>query len=129
MTANIPEVRSSFPFRFVLVMGFLVAGWNFVLMFRGWVVASQAEVAGATILFVFLGVVPWIGLVATARARSVGPWILTISPLVALVGLLFTNNAEWETLLLVTLITAVPAITIGLVLLWLSRSNPVKANE
>jgi hypothetical protein len=38
--------------------GFLIAAWNFVLMFRVWVVAPEAEVMGAHIFFFFLGVVP-----------------------------------------------------------------------
>jgi len=126
MTTSTSGFHKSARFRFALVVGCLITFSNFILMFRGWVVASQAEVMGANILFFFLGLLPWIGLISSGRGNSAGPWISTISPLLALTGLFFTNNAEWMTMLLVMLITAVPALAIGLVLLTLSRKYTVE---
>jgi hypothetical protein len=126
MTTSTSGFHKSNRFRLALAVGCLIALWNFVLMFRGWVVASQAELVGANILFLFLGLVPWIGLIASGRGNPVGPWILTISPLLALTGLFFTRNAEWKTPLFAMLITAAPAIAIVLVLLTLSRQYSVK---
>jgi len=50
----------------------IVALLEFVLLFRAWVVASQKKVVGANILFFFLGVLPWFGIVASARRRLWG---------------------------------------------------------
>ncbi len=101
----------------ILAIGFLIAAWNSVLMFRAWVVAPQAEVMGAHIFFFFLGVAPWIGMIAAARRKRWGAWIVLISPLVALTGLAFTKNTEWETILIVMTITVGPAVFIGAILL------------
>ena len=86
-------------------------------MFRAWVVAPQAEVIGAHIFFFFLGVAPWIGLIAATRRKRSGAWIAFLSPLVALTGLAFTNNAEWEQILIAMAITVGPAVFIGAILL------------
>jgi hypothetical protein len=103
--------------RIILVLGFFVACWNFVLMFRGWVVAPQAEVVGANILFVFLGIVPWIGMIAASFRKSWGAWIVLTSPIVALTGLAFTKNAEWMQIMTVMAMTVGPTVIIGAVLL------------
>jgi hypothetical protein len=103
--------------RIILGTGFLIAAWNFVLMFRGWVVAPQAEVMGAHIFFFFLGVAPWIGMIAAARRKRWGAWIVFLSPFVSLTGLAFTDNTEWEQTLIVTAITVGPAVFIGAILL------------
>jgi hypothetical protein len=103
--------------RLTLGAGFLIAAWNFVLMFRAWVVAPEAEVMGAHIFFFFLGVAPCIGMIAAARRKRWGAWVALISPLVALTGLAFTKNTEWEQLLIVMAITVGPAVFIGAMLL------------
>ena len=103
--------------RIILGTGFLIAAWNFVLMFRGWVVAPEAEVMGAHIFFFFLGVAPWIGMIAATRRKRWGAWIALISPLISLTGLAFTNNTEWEQTLIVMAITVGPAVFIGAILL------------
>jgi hypothetical protein len=82
--------------RITLGVGFLIAAWNFVLMFRAWVVAPHAEVMGAHIFFFFLGVAPWIGMIAATRRKRWGAWIVLLSPIVSLTGLAFTKNTEWE---------------------------------
>ena len=97
--------------------GFLIAAWNFVLMFRGWVVAPQAEVMGAHIFFFFLGVAPWIGMIAAARRKRWGAWIVFLSPIISLTGLAFTNNTEWEQILMLITMTVGPAVFIGAILL------------
>jgi len=103
--------------RIILGAGFLIASWNFVLMFRGWVVAPQAEVMGAHIFFFFLGVAPWIGMIAATRRKRWGAWIVFLSPFVSLTGLAFTKNTEWEQILIVMAVTVGPAVFIGAILL------------
>ena len=103
--------------RITLGAGFLIASWDFVLMFRGWVVAPQAEVMGAHIFFFFLGVAPWIGMIAAARRKRGGAWIVFLSPLVSLTGLAFLKNTEWEQILIVMAITVGPTAFIGAILL------------
>lgn len=117
--------------RITLGIGFLIAAWNFLLMFRAWVVAPQAEVMGAHIFFFFLGVAPWIGMIGAARRKRWGAWIVLISPLVALTGLAFTKNTEWETILIVMTITVGPAVCIGAILLNAisSRTTSVEASN
>lgn len=117
--------------RLILGVGFLIASWNFVLMFRGWVVAPQAEVMGAHIFFFFLGVAPWIGLIAAARRKRWGAWVTLISPLVALTGLAFTKNSEWEQILMLITMTVGPAVFIGAILLkaMTPQTTAVERNE
>ena len=121
MTTTTPAFHQSGSFRFALALASLFTFTNFVLMFRGWVVAPQAEIVGANILFFFPWVVPWIGVIASGMGKLIGPWILTLCPVVALTGFFFTNNSEWDRAVLVILITAAPALAIGLRLLTLSR--------
>ena len=64
MTTSTFGFHKSARFQFALVVGCLLTFSTFVLMFRGWVVASEAEVMGANILFFFLELVPWIGLIS-----------------------------------------------------------------
>ena len=124
MPVSSPHDRTAL--RSAIFVGVFITTWNFILMFRGWVVASQAELLGANIFFLFLGVVPWIGLIASACRSQTGPLILICSPIVALAGLFFTKNDEWQTVLLAMLITVGPALAIGLVLRNLLR-RPDKA--
>jgi hypothetical protein len=109
--------QRSFEMRISLSAGFLVACWDFILMFRGWVVAPQSELAGANILFFFLGVLPLFGTIAAMFRKRWGAWVMIFSPLLALTGLIFTKNEDWLPIVIVMAITVGPTVALGVILL------------
>jgi len=130
VTMSQPSLERQHPrvSRIILGTGFLIAAWNFVLMFRGWVVAPEAEVMGAHIFFFFLGVAPWIGMIAATCGKRWGAWIVFIIPFVSLTGLAFIKITEWEQILMLITITVGPAVCIGAILLKaITRITPVES--
>ena len=94
----------------------IVALLESILLFRAWVVASEKEVVGANIFFFFLGVLPWFGIVASARRKLWGPRLVVSSALIATTGLFFTRNGDWQGLLIASCIMFIPTIGVGLLL-------------
>jgi hypothetical protein len=100
-----------------LGVGSLVASFDFWMMFRAWFVASQADFIGMNILFLFLGVMPLVGMIGSFRRRQWGPRILMISPLAASTAFLFLPYVDWRTFLFVSLLYLGPMAAVGIVIL------------
>ena len=121
-TASSKSPRS-FEMRISLAAGFLIGCWNFILMFRGWVVAPQSELAGVNLLFFFLGVFPLFGAIAAMFRKRWGAWVMVFSPLLALTGLIFTKNEDWLPIAIAMAITVGPTVALGVILLRLMSNE------
>ena len=80
--------NANWRFPALVIAGIAIVFWDFARLFSGWVVASQREAGGITVLFLFCGVLPIVGLVGCCLRRKWGAWMLRVSPWVATLGLL-----------------------------------------
>lgn len=105
--------KSSWPFRILVTFGFVVALWDFARLFSGWVVASQREVGAISVLFLFCGVLPLVGVIACCLRRQWGAWILLVSPWVAALALFAIHGRAGDRQLLL-LLFILPTSILGL---------------
>lgn len=104
--------KSSWSFRTLVILGFVVALWDFARLFSGWVVASQTEAGAVSFLFLFSGVLPLVGVIACCVRRQWGAWILLISPWVAALALFAIHGGTGDRQLLL-LLFIVPTSVLG----------------
>jgi hypothetical protein len=126
MSENSPQYSKDDGLALALGTGVLIACWDFFLMFRAWVVTTEAEIIGANIVFVLVGLLPWIGIVGSFRRKAWGPWMLIIGPIIAPTGFFFMVYASWQGMLAVVVLTFMPTIVIGTVLLKLIRRRAMR---
>ena len=100
-------------FRILVILGFVVAAWDFARLFSGWVLASQKEAGAVSFLFLFCGVLPLVGVVACCLRRQWGAWVLLVSPWVAALALFAIHGRAGDRRLLL-LFFILPTSVLGL---------------
>jgi hypothetical protein len=106
-----------------IMCGIGAAIWNFTHMFGAWIASSQNDVVGTTIMFIFNGLAPAVGVAVGMVGKQWGAWILIVSPFCSSIGLLFMKNPGLSFLGYFIAVYYFPPFLAGLGFLYLIRNR------
>jgi hypothetical protein len=112
-----------------VIVGTLAALWNFTVMLRAWLLSTQRDVASAFTMFVFLGLVPVVGVVASMLRKRWGPWLLIAGPMCSLIGFPFLSGFDFGFLARFVAMYCIPLFLAALGFLYLMRKSDVRGNR
>jgi hypothetical protein len=110
--------------RFLIALfGVIAALWNFTITFSAWLLSSQRDLLGVTIMFLFCGLMPIVGVVASLLRKRWGPWILIAIPFCASFAFLFLRPLDVEGVAFFFAVYCAPLVLVGLGFMRLSRGS------